>query len=528
MDVGNAQAPRRLLHSGIAAARCLRVGPVAGAGAAFVTALALGATGLALPSGAAANEGAPTLPAATPYGLVAFSQNFVAGETLEERTDSYRRLYRAGVRAIRLEINWQVSEPKGAPLHDYDFSWRDREVKAIRRAGLDVIGLLAYGHPDYSVLGGVEDETPVAPGIPPFYNLRSEYFPPDDPMDFAGFARAAASYFGNEVIGWEIWNEQNGGWRFWPPHEDPAAYAELLCAAHQELKEVDRRTPVVFGGLFFPGVPPGIPGMSASQFVAAAYNHEPELGRCYDAMAYHPYAYPFTAPEVEVPIRGSVLSAADQMRAVLKQHGDEDKPLWITEIGWPTHDVTYGVPEHKQAQYVARMQAASFAQGVPVLTWYTYGDFDDPSGGASQEAWFGFFRTDGSPKPAFRALRTFHRHFRRSRFARDRSAELGLPEGELLSGGRGFALGFRRRDPNGRRTRITALWLACESALDGQNAAGSDCSAPTSRTVALPVDGRGAKVFGFLGEGRFVEASSGRIHLEIGPDPLYVLDTRRP
>ena len=528
MDVGNAQAPRRLLHSGIAAARCLRVGPVAGAGAAFVTALALGATGLALPSGAAANVGAPTLPAATPYGLVAFSQNFVAGETLEERTDSYRRLYRAGVRAIRLEINWQVSEPKGAPLHDYDFSWRDREVKAIRRAGLDVIGLLAYGHPDYSVLGGVEDETPVAPGIPPFYNLRSEYFPPDDPMDFAGFARAAASYFGNEVIGWEIWNEQNGGWRFWPPHEDPAAYAELLCAAHQELKEVDRRTPVVFGGLFFPGVPPGIPGMSASQFVAAAYNHEPELGRCYDAMAYHPYAYPFTAPEVEVPIRGSVLSAADQMRAVLKQHGDEDKPLWITEIGWPTHDVTYGVPEHKQAQYVARMQAASFAQGVPVLTWYTYGDFDDPSGGASQEAWFGFFRTDGSPKPAFRALRTFHRHFRRSRFARDRSAELGLPEGELLSGGRGFALGFRRRDPNGRRTRITALWLACESALDGQNAAGSGCSAPTSRTVALPVDGRGAKVFGFLGEGRFVEASSGRIHLEIGPDPLYVLDTRRP
>src|SRR5688500_8800370 len=97
MDAGSAQAPRPLLHAGVA----------------FFTALALGAGGLALPPGAVANEGAPTLPAATPYGLVAFSQNFVAGETLEERTDSYRRLYRAGVRAIRLEINWQVSEPKG-------------------------------------------------------------------------------------------------------------------------------------------------------------------------------------------------------------------------------------------------------------------------------------------------------------------------------------------------------------------------------------------------------------------------------
>ena len=282
--------------------------------------------------------------AAEPYGLVAFSANGVPRENAEQ---AYRQLRNAGVDAIRIDINWLQAEPPGEPLHDFDFSGVDREVAAIRRAGLKVIGLLAYGHPDYSTAGGVVQTTPIAGGLPPIATGSAHFFPPDDPADFATYAAAAAGHFGDEVIAWEVWNEENVGARFWSPREDPAAYAELLCQAYDALKGVDPGTPVLFGGLFFPGAPGPIVVTSGPAFLDASYRAKPGLGRCSDAVAYHPYPYPFTSPEVEVPVRGSVLSAAGEMRAVLTAHGDGEKPLWISEIGWPTHDRSYGVPGGK-------------------------------------------------------------------------------------------------------------------------------------------------------------------------------------
>jgi hypothetical protein len=274
--------------------------------------------------------------------------------------------------------------------------------------------------------------------------------------------------------------------------------------------------------MFFPGVA-SLPGMSATEFLDATYRAVPAVRTCFDVVAYHPYAYPFTSPEVDVPIRGSVISAADQLRAVLRRHHDTAKPLWITEVGWPTHDRSYGVSERTQARYVARMQAVTFSQRLPVITWYTYGDYADPTG-ANQEAWFGLFRPDGSAKPAYAALRTFSRTFRGARFLTDRSRSLGLPRGELLAGGRGFALEFGRG-----RAAITALWLASESAADAQGSlAGGESYAARRLAVNLPVPGPTAVLIDFLGRSRrAVRPIGGRVRLSIGPDPIYVW-SRRP
>jgi hypothetical protein len=461
---------------------------------------------------------APAL-GAEPYGLVAFSAN---GVPSERREAAYRSLREAGVDAIRLDIGWTQVEPPGAPLRDFDFKEIDRHVAAIKGAGLKLIGLLAYGHPDYSTLGGAVQMTPIAGGLPPLGTGGAHLFPPDDPDDFARYATAAADHYGDEVMAWEVWNEENAGVRFWSPREDPAAYAELLCRAHDALKKVDPTTPVLFGGVFFPGAPGGVAVTSGPDFVDAAYRARPGLGGCSDAVAYHPYPYPFTSPEVEVPVRGSVLSAYDQLRVVLERNGDGAKPLWISEVGWPTHDRSYGVPEKKQAQYVGRMQAASFAQGLPVLTWFTYGDFEDASGGYNQEAWFGFFRPDGSAKPAFRALRTFNEVFAGTRFARDRSRELGMPPGEPNAGGRGFALEFAG---NGRT--VAALWLASESAMDGQYSGSESAASESDRLrLRLPVGVGSVVVVGHLGEPRELQAKDGAVELELAPSPQYVVIDR--
>src|SRR5205807_1294106 len=94
------------------------------------------ALAVAIAAGAAPAAGAAAKlpPGAAPYGLIASNANFVPGKTIAERSANYRRLYRAGVRAIRLDVNWVQVEPVGKPLHDHDFRERDREVAAITRA----------------------------------------------------------------------------------------------------------------------------------------------------------------------------------------------------------------------------------------------------------------------------------------------------------------------------------------------------------------------------------------------------------
>lgn len=473
---------------------------IAGAGGAVAAALCAAGPAVALPP-------VPRGPA-----TVAFTPHGIHASTPAARITAYRRLRVAGVRAIRLDIVWsQVEGPDGR----FDFSGFDREIAVIRRAGLRVIGLLGYGHPRYSPSGGAIAATPASGGLPPFGIGSARHFPPADPAPFARFAAAAARHYGDEILAWEVWNEQNLGWRFWSPREDPAAYGRLLCATRAAIRAVEP-TPVAFGGVFFPAVS-DLPHMSGPTFLEEAYRANPRLGRCFDALAYHPYAYPFTAPELDVPVRGSVLSAADQMRAVLRRHGDGGKPLWITEVGWPTHEAAYGVGEAKQAQYVARMQAASFAQGIEVINWYTYGDEADASGGANQEAHFGFFRADGAPKPAYRALSTSWRMLGWSRFVADRSAALGLPRGATMTGGRAFALEFRRRT-----RRVVVVWIAPEGAASDQGRTPEAAPAP----VAVPVTARAREldVFDHLGARRRTRPAGGIVWVHAGPAPRYVVE----
>jgi len=453
----------------------------------------------------AAGDGAP---------LIAFNANFVRGESAPERVASYRRLRAAGVRVVRLDFNWTSLEPIGPPLHDYRWRAQDREVRIIRRAGLKVLGILAYGHPDYSLAGGEAYQNGQQP-IPPFGVGDPQYYPPDAPSTFARFAGDVARRYRGDVWGWEVWNEENQGWRFWEPREDPTAYGRLLCAAHRSLRRSDGRTPVALGGMFFPPFV-GTGGVEFLDQVLTAGG--PRIGRCFDAVGYHPYPYPFTSPESAVAGRGSVISAAAQLRRVLRSHGLARKPLWNTEVGWPTNPAGNGVTERRQARYVARLALLSWARRVPLLAWYTWGDYPDPSG-TNQEAHFGFFRDDGRKKRAFRALETLHRLLgaRGWRFLGDRARALGLPRGK---GGvdRGYALAFR--GPRGRR--LLALWYANEQPPADPSPLASVEPGTPAETIAVrvPIE-TPATVVGLLGSRQRLRHGS-QVRLRVGQDPVFV------
>jgi hypothetical protein len=243
------------------------------------------------------------------------------------------------------------------------------------------------------------------------------------------------------------------------------------------------------------------------------------IGRCFDAVGYHPYPYPFTSPESVVAGRGSVVNAATQLRSVLRRHGLARKPLWNTEVGWPTNPDGNGVTERRQARYVARLALLSWARRVPVLTWYTWGDYTDPSG-TNQEAHFGFFRDDGRAKPAFRALKTLHGLLgaRGWRYVGDRARALGLPRGRG-GVGRGYAPAFR--GPCGRR--LLAVWHANEQPPSDPSPLARVEPGTPAETIAVrvPVEGP-ATVVGLLGSRQRLRLHGSQVRLNVGQDPVFV------
>lgn len=179
--------------------------------------------------------------------------------------------------------------------------------------------------------------------------------------------------------------------------------------------------------------------------------------------------------------------------------------------------------EARQARYTARLQLLSWELRVPVLTWYTWGDYSDPKG-QNQEAHFGFFRANGSPKPARRALVVLARELggRGWRFVADRSRALGLPRGRR-GVDEGFALQFA--GPRGRR--LLALWYANERPPAGTDPFAKVEPGTPPRAIGvrvrLPARCDAVRAIDFLGTRRAImRTRDGSLHLRVGQGPLYL------
>jgi len=414
------------------------------------------------------------------------------------------RLAAAGVSFVRFDILWtDVERQPGV----FDFRGVDARVAAVRAAGLRILGILDYGNPNHSAAGRAVASTPLSGGVPPFGVGSAQLIPPDDPHTFARFAGAVAAHLRGQVMAYEIWNEENEGWRFWFPHEDPAAYARLLRLAHDAVRVADPAATVLFGGVFFPALPPGLPGMAGDQFLAACYSADPQLDRGFEAVAYHPYPYPFTSPEYVAPIRGSVISARDAMHAVMAAHGDGSRPLWISEVGWPTHR-GYGVSPEKQAEYLVRTAVASATQGIATFTWYTYGDFPDPSGGFNQEAAFGLFDSGGAPKPAYSALDTMTATLDGTNAATVTSVS-GADHAVVFTGA--------------ANRRVTVVWNSPEGGTTDQ---GSEAATERITTATVPVaSGAAVRAVSMTGQSMPITVNGTAAQLSVSAAPAYVIES---
>ncbi len=301
-----------------------------------------------------------------------------------ERVTVLDRLAEAGVEWVRVDIGWSAIVGQGPyMISQWHVDLADRCVDLARARGLKVLGML---HMTPGWANGGQGATT----------------PPTNVNDYAWAARWVAEHFRGRVAAWEVWNEPNLS-DFW--QGTVGQYVELLRAAYPAIKAGDPGALVLFAGVAHNDAP----------YIQAAYAAGAKGS--FDVLATHPYQSPGDLPP-ETPDDGSIyrLSHLPAVRQVMRQNGDDAKPVWFTELGWSAHDNWPGIADwqrgvtlEQQGDYLVRAvryTEANFSY-VPVIILYRErawaGDSDVHQQG------YGILNGDLSARPAYTALKGFLR-----------------------------------------------------------------------------------------------------------------------
>lgn len=172
--------------------------------------------------------------------------------------------------------------------------------------------------------------------------------------DYANLAAFLAKYYEGRIKYWEIWNEPNAS------SIDPALYAPLLTESYQAIKAINPTAQILFGGL-------GSAWDDSRDYLEAVYN---ALGnaRPFDYLAIHPYPKASTDPINYLHSDIGYQTIIDKFLETMFNHGDNNKKIWITEIGWNSTADNDPEPWCKTQLLVTEPQQALYLkQGFDIL-----------------------------------------------------------------------------------------------------------------------------------------------------------------
>ncbi len=330
---------------------------------------ALALVALAFASMPAAAEAPPP----SPYGVHAHVTRADESPFLQRELPLMRQ---AGIRWLRTGFVWAGIERRQGHR---DYARCDTAVDEAEKAGVHILGLL-HGTPGWAE--------------PTIEHLD----------EWLAFVRETVGRFRGRVPAWQVWNEPNlkGFWK----DPNPVHYATLLKATYPEIKRIDPDATVVWG---------------ATSRLDWTFL-EPALAEAdgkFDVMAIQPYGYGDPrAPEAYIS------DALDEMRKLMARHGVEDKPIWFTEWGWPSHTGRRGMSDRQQGQYIARAYLLALNAGLERGFWYEFQERRESD--EQNEDAFGILEHDLKPKPAYTAYATLIRARPPGSTALDRPWKTGL------------------------------------------------------------------------------------------------------
>lgn len=277
---------------------------------------------------------------------------------------------------------WAYSQPD---RDRYDWDHADLVVEEARRNGLRLIARVDmvpdWARPPGSTNRFLEEAS---------YSL------------YADFVAAFAQRYRGTIQHIVIWNEPNVSfeWGFRPV--DPDSYARLLATTYSQVKAVAPETQVLFAGLA-PTLEQSDQALPDVVFLDRAY--QAGAGRSFDALAVH--AYGWRSPPDEPPAPEAInFRRLELLRQVMVDHGDADKPIFVTESGWNDHPRwTKAVRPGQRIEYTLR--ALELARQWPWLAAINLWTFRLPRDAHNYNDYFTLVSVDFHPRPIYDAIRAY-------------------------------------------------------------------------------------------------------------------------
>ena len=390
-------------------------------------------------------------------GMFGVMTHFAHGKGIPEKTLSIAAL--GGAQLIRDEMYWnQAERVKG--VIQIDPKW-DEYVNTAIANGIEPLLILSFGNPLYD-----------QGGIP---------YTQEGIAAYTNYATTLVNHFKGKINYFEIWNEPNSpaGVYFNPTGKTAVDYANLVKAVYPAIKQANPQAVVLIGSTAGVDLP-----WLRQMFQAGAYDSM-------DALALHPYVWP-NGPEA-----GSLTAKLNAAVSLMQEFGNgQAKPIWATEMGWPSHSGASGVSDITNADYLVRAYVLSLSTGaVDKMFWYDLQD--DGSNAQDSESRFGLIRyqydaeTPYAAKPNYVAYNTLAHELIGAAFVDKSNPDASL---NLYK--------FHRASDN---KDVLVAWNTF-----------------TSKTVGLQVGDGTFKVTDLFGNSEWFTAVNGVITVTISDMPLYI------
>lgn len=303
---------------------------------------------------------------------------------------------------VKQIFSWR--EIEGIKKGEYDWYRPDQIVDMVAQAGLKLVVRLDH-QPLWSVRA-LPDEQITANQ------------PPVNYQDFGDFCGEVAARYQGRIAAYQVWNEPNLSREWGERSPDPAEYTALLKVCYEAIKAADPQAIVISAGLAPTGTQPP-QAMPDSDFLQGMY--DAGAGAYFDVLGLHAPGYnapPETSPAEAAtnPAYGEgrwfAFRRVEDMRAIMVANGDGAKQVAILEMGWTLDKVNddytwYAVDEQTQADYLVRAYtyaAEHWRPWIGLMTTIYIADYDwVPE--VHEQWWWAIVLPDGTPRPAFYALR---------------------------------------------------------------------------------------------------------------------------
>ncbi|MBM4390230.1 MAG: beta-galactosidase [Deltaproteobacteria bacterium] len=336
-----------------------------------------------------------------PYGVVAHV----------EGNDELQRAADAGVRWIRIDVNWNQVEPSRG---SYDWSEIDRVVDSADRLGLGVYATLAYT-PSWAVSGSCNDSSD---DDQDWCHNRQ----PADDRYWTDFVTTAVNRYSGRVTHWGMWNEPNVS-SFYTGSRDE--YVERILVPGSDAVHAACPTCLVLG----PDLAPLRSADWDSEEGICAFGEcifngwevsltriLDDAGWAIDVVTHHKY-------DDDAEVMWDELLDGEWLYGIQYMHGVKEitddyapgKPVWITEYGYETEpggELTEVEAADELTETFSVLDAVSSGSWsessndpwpeLEVLFWYDLQD--DPTTYRDGRYTWGLLDSDGNPKEAWYAM----------------------------------------------------------------------------------------------------------------------------